>query len=232
MGREWSGIARNTFRNNFGHKNKPRSQFGVPKLDFFLKAQFLERGVFVKNACFNSLTSRSSSYNMFVWTVGTILGFRTFLTLTWFLSSKSHFFGKMTFWDFCENEQILWRCVLKSPSLLVSTPQGLLFLKNRHLWNFEMCPFGRKCTFAHIWCLRTPSGGPREGLWGHLWLQGLGTQSGRKNMQKPSCFSAKVVRPTYFAAEWRRRHARSTAPVHKSGPRFSGAQPGSAQGPY
>ena len=30
-------------------------------------------------------------------------------------------------------------------------PQGLLFLKDKHFWNFETCPFSRNCTFAHIW---------------------------------------------------------------------------------
>ena len=30
-------------------------------------------------------------------------------------------------------------------------PQGLLFLKNRHFWKFETCPFWKKCVFPHIW---------------------------------------------------------------------------------
>ena len=37
-------------------------------------------------------------------------------------------------------------------------PQGLLFLINRHFWNFGTCPFWRNCTFAHIWSLRKLSG--------------------------------------------------------------------------
>ena len=30
-------------------------------------------------------------------------------------------------------------------------PQGLLFLKNRHFWKFETCPFWKKCAFPYIW---------------------------------------------------------------------------------
>ena len=30
-------------------------------------------------------------------------------------------------------------------------PQGLLFLKNKHSWNFKTCSFWRNCTLAHIW---------------------------------------------------------------------------------
>ena len=59
--------------------------------------------------------------------------------------------GKVTFWDYRENELIHRRYIFKSPPMLGSTPQGLLFLINIHFWNFRTCPFWRNCTFAHIW---------------------------------------------------------------------------------
>ena len=30
-------------------------------------------------------------------------------------------------------------------------PQGLSFLKNRHFWKFQTCPFWKKCAFPHIY---------------------------------------------------------------------------------
>ena len=40
-------------------------------------------------------------------------------------------------------------------------PAGLLFLKNRHSWNFGTCSFCKNCTFCHFWSYLA--------LPGHVW---------------------------------------------------------------
>ena len=57
-----------------------------------------------------------------------------------------NFFGKqVTFWDYCENELILWRYVLKSFSLSGVLPQGLLFPRNIHSCRIYWCPSAAEC---------------------------------------------------------------------------------------
>ena len=96
---------------------------------------------------------------MFIWTVRTILVFGQISPWYGKTLPKKEFLVKVTFWDYRENELIHRRYILKSPPMLGSTPQGILFLINRHFWNFRTCPFWRNCTFAHIWSLRRLSGG-------------------------------------------------------------------------
>ena len=99
---------------------------------------------------------------MFIWTTRTILVFGKKVSRYGKTLPKKEFWGTIDFWDYCENEFIFWRYVLKSSPMLGSTPQGLLFLKRRHFSNFETCPFWRNCTLANIWSLRKPSGGFRR----------------------------------------------------------------------
>ena len=50
--------------------------------------------------------------------------------------------------DFCENEFILRRSVLKSSPMSMKLPQGLLLLKTYVFWNWSTCPFFEKvCIF-------------------------------------------------------------------------------------
>ena len=88
---------------------------------------------------------------MFIWTTRTILVFGK--KVTWYRKTlpKKRKWGKVTFWDHSKNELIHQGYVLKSSPLLGSTPQGLLFLINRHFWKFQTCPFWKKCAFPHIW---------------------------------------------------------------------------------
>ena len=88
---------------------------------------------------------------MFIWTTRTILVFGK--KVTWYRKTlpKKRKWGKVTFWDHSKKELIHWRYILKSSPMLGSTPQGLLFLINKHFWNFRTCPFWRNCIIAYIW---------------------------------------------------------------------------------
>ena len=57
----------------------------------------------------------------------------------------STFLEKVTFWDYCENELIFLGYVLKSPSMLGGTPQGLLFPRNIHSCRIYWCPSAAEC---------------------------------------------------------------------------------------
>ena len=78
-------------------KRPKRPHFESQNLNFhffrlhFRKCHFL---LFLQIQLFESQISKSPSYKMFLWTIRTILGFITFLTLTWFLSSKISLFWK------------------------------------------------------------------------------------------------------------------------------------------
>ena len=90
---------------------------------------------------------------MFIWTTRTILVFGK--KVSWYRKTlpKKRKWGKVTFWDHSKNELIHQGYVLKSSPLLGSTPQGLLFLINRHFWKFQTCPFWKKYAFPYIWAL-------------------------------------------------------------------------------
>ena len=95
---------------------------------------------------------------MFIWTTRTILVFGK--KVTWYRKTlpKKRKWGKVTFWDHSKNELIHQGYVLKSSPLLGSTPQGLLFLINRHFWKFQTCPFWKKYAFPYIWAYLVPIG--------------------------------------------------------------------------
>ena len=57
----------------------------------------------------------------------------------------STFLEKATFWDYCENELIFLRYVLKSFSLSGVLPQGLLFPRNIHSCRIYWCPSAAEC---------------------------------------------------------------------------------------
>ena len=57
----------------------------------------------------------------------------------------STFLEKVTFWDYCVNELIFWRYVLKSFSLSGVLPQGLLFPRNIHSCRIYWCPSAAEC---------------------------------------------------------------------------------------
>ena len=78
-------------------------------------------------------------------------GFRSHFISIWKTFTQTHVLAKVTFWDYREHELTQWRYLFKSSPMLGSTPQGLLFLKHEHFWNFRTCPFWRSCMFAHIW---------------------------------------------------------------------------------
>ena len=51
-------------------------------------------------------------------------------------------------------------------------PQGLLFLKNRHFWKFQTCPFWKKYAFPYIWAYLVPIGPYLVPIWsllGPIW---------------------------------------------------------------
>ena len=86
---------------------------------------------------------------MSIWTTRTILVFGK--QSSWYGKTLQNSIGKITFWDYRENELIHWRYILKISPMLGATPQGLLFSENKHSWNFRTCSFWRNCTFGHIW---------------------------------------------------------------------------------
>ena len=90
---------------------------------------------------------------MLIWTTRTILVFGK--KGSWYGKTlpKMPKLEKVSFWDYQENELIHQGYVLKSSPLLGSTPQGLLFLINRHFWKFQTCPFWKKYAFPYIWAL-------------------------------------------------------------------------------
>ena len=133
---------------------------------------------------------------MFIWTTRTILVFGQILPWYGKTLPKKMCWGKVTFWDYRENELIHWRYILKSSPMLGSTPQGLLFLKNNNFWNFETCPFWRNCIFAHIWSLRRPSGGFQKASPSSLEATGGPDQSWKGNLTNSYVF---------FCRKWRDR---------------------------
>ena len=49
-------------------------------------------------------------------------------------------------------------------------PQGLLFLKNKHFWKFQTCPFWKKYAFPYIWAYLVPIGPYLVPIWSLLGL--------------------------------------------------------------
>ena len=47
---------------------------------------------------------------------------------------------------------------MKSSPMSMKLPQGLLFLKNKHFWKFQTCPFRKKYAFPYIWAYLVPIG--------------------------------------------------------------------------
>ena len=131
-----------------GLGNGLKSPFWTPKLIF----QFFDLpvfSVFVQNSLFGSQNSRSILYNMFIWTTRTIFVFGK--KWSWYGKTlpKKEFWGKVTFWDYRENELIHWRYILKSPPMLGCSRRGFISDKLTFLEIWDM-PILEKCAFPYI----------------------------------------------------------------------------------
>ena len=84
---------------------------------------------------------------MFIWTVRTILVFGQISFWYGTTLPKKECSGKVTFWDYRENELIHWGYILKSSPMLGCSRRGFYFWQINISGNFRHAHFGKSVHF-------------------------------------------------------------------------------------
>ena len=84
---------------------------------------------------------------MFIWTIGTILAFGMFLSLTCRFLSITHFWGKSHFFKLSGTCIYFVEVYYEKPLCVWSAPAVLFFPENRHFWILETCQICKNHSF-------------------------------------------------------------------------------------